>query len=158
MANLGNTASSETGGFTYDYNQGFQIKPIGLPIPPFKPLWPTETYTITQTYSAYHQGLDISNSQNLKVFAVEYGIVSIKQDDGYGNYILINHINGYTTMYAHLSEILVKEGDVVQPGEVIGIQGNTGRTRGKTGIHLHFEVFKDGVRYNPLIWLHSLLI
>ena len=65
---------------------------------------------------------------------------------GYGNYCIIDHGGGYSTVYAHATEIIVKEGQQVSTGDVIGYVGSTGES---TGYHLHFEVRIDGERKNP---------
>ena len=69
---------------------------------------------------------------------------------GYGNTIVLNHGNGFKTRYGHASELYVSAGDKVAQGQVIAKQGRTGRVRGVTGIHLHFEIIKNGSRVNPL--------
>jgi len=69
---------------------------------------------------------------------------------GYGNRIQIDHGNGYTTLYAHLSAIYVSSGQKVGKGEVIGKMGSTGRS---TGTHLHLEIRKSGTALNPLSFL-----
>ena len=68
----------------------------------------------------------------------------------YGNRIVINHNNGFTTLYGHLSSINVEVGQVVEKGSVIGIMGSTGNS---TGTHLHFEVEKNGSLENPLSYV-----
>ena len=65
---------------------------------------------------------------------------------GYGMYVLIDHGNGYSTMYAHCSEVLVSVGDVITKGQLIARVGNTGNSY---GAHLHFEVRYNGVAQNP---------
>jgi murein DD-endopeptidase MepM/ murein hydrolase activator NlpD len=69
---------------------------------------------------------------------------------GYGNYLVINHGNGFETLYAHLSQIRVIAGQGVQRGQVIGLVGRTGRS---TGPHLHFEIRQGGVKRNPFGFL-----
>jgi murein DD-endopeptidase MepM/ murein hydrolase activator NlpD len=114
-------------------------------------MWPTTTSTITQGFHSRHSGLDISNSQKVPIFASEAGFVEISgYESGYGNTIVINHGNGFKTRYGHASELYVKAGDQVAKGQTIAKQGNTGRVRGATGIHLHFEITKNGGRVNPL--------
>ena len=66
--------------------------------------------------------------------------------DGYGNYVVISHGNGVTTLYAHCSQLLVKAGQTVSQGEVIAKVGSTGNSSGN---HLHLEVRKNGVSYDP---------
>ncbi|MBX4186996.1 MAG: M23 family metallopeptidase, partial [Candidatus Doudnabacteria bacterium] len=67
--------------------------------------------------------------------------------------IVINHGNGFKTRYGHASELYVSAGDYVKQGQLIAKQGNTGRVRGVTGIHLHFEILKNGKRVNPLSYV-----
>jgi murein DD-endopeptidase MepM/ murein hydrolase activator NlpD len=113
--------------------------------------WPTTTSTITQGFHSRHSGLDISNSQRVPIYASEAGFVEISGwQSGYGNTIVINHGNGFKTRYGHASELYVKAGDEVAKGQTIAKQGNTGRVRGITGIHLHFEIIRNGVKVNPL--------
>ena len=67
---------------------------------------------------------------------------------GYGNYIMIDHGNGYSTLYAHLSSLAVSTGQTVRKGQVIGYVGTTGHS---TGPHLHFETRYMGEKYDPLL-------
>jgi murein DD-endopeptidase MepM/ murein hydrolase activator NlpD len=92
----------------------------------------------------FHRGLDWNQAPNAPILAAQSGTVEIAQFgklnsgwSGYGNVIVINHHNGYWTLYGHLAKLNVKVGDRVQRGQVIGQQGNTGT---KDGSHLHFEV------------------
>ena len=94
--------------------------------------------------SRFHYGIDMDLGDNTKILAAQSGTVEFAAFggpgsgfNGYGNTILINHHNGFWTLYAHLSKIHVKKGDQVQRGQVIGIIGNTGDSY---GIHLHFEI------------------
>ncbi|MHC8523890.1 M23 family metallopeptidase [Rossellomorea sp. H39__3] len=73
-------------------------------------------------------------------------------DGGYGNKIVIDHQNGYKTIYGHLASISVKAGQKVEQGQKIGVMGDTGQS---TGVHLHIEVYKDGKMLNPLDVLHQ---
>lgn len=90
----------------------------------------------------FHAGLDFAADMGTQVFATADGIVNFaKQKSGYGNCIDIDHGYNYRTRYAHLSKILVQEGQEVKRGELIGLVGSTGKS---TGPHLHYEVhFKD---------------
>ncbi len=117
-------------------------------------IWPTSVRTITQGFHRLHSGLDISDSKKEPTYASADGFVELSGwRAGYGNTIIINHGNGFKTLYGHSSEIYVKAGDQVVKGQVIAKQGNTGRVRGATGIHLHFEIIKNGVKVNPLAYV-----
>lgn len=95
-----------------------------------------------------HRGIDIARPSNRSILAADNGVVvSTGPDGSYGNKIVINHNNGYRTLYAHLSSIDVKPGQTVTAGTKIGVMGSTGRS---TGIHLHFEVTKNGTLINPI--------
>jgi murein DD-endopeptidase MepM/ murein hydrolase activator NlpD len=117
-------------------------------------IWPTPVRTITQGFHRLHSGLDISNSKKEAIYAAADGFVELSGwRTGYGNTVVINHGNGFKTLYGHSSEIYVKAGEQVTKGQVIAKQGNTGRVRGATGIHLHFEIIKNGVKVNPLSYV-----
>ena len=111
--------------------------------------WPTNSYRITQYYSWRHSGLDIGNNTGQPIYAAETGKVEASgwNSGGYGYYIIINHGGGLKTLYGHLSKILVKNGQNLSRGSVIGAIGSTGRS---TGPHLHFEIRVNGIRVNPL--------
>lgn len=95
-----------------------------------------------------HRGIDIARPSNRSILASDNGVVvSAGVDGSYGNRIIIDHKNGYRTLYAHLSSFDVKPGQTVTAGQKIGVMGSTGRS---TGIHLHFEVTKNGTLLNPL--------
>lgn len=97
--------------------------------------------------SSQHNGIDIDLDKGDKVFAAFDGMVRIATRHGsYGNVVVIRHYNGLETVYAHLSKIKVKPGQVVISGQVIGLGGSTGRS---TGPHLHFEVRFVGQPVNP---------
>lgn len=115
-------------------------------------IWPTSVRKITQGFSSRHAGLDISDSKMEPIYAAADGFVEVSgyQANGYGNNIVINHGNGFKTRYGHASELYVQAGDTVKQGQRIAKQGRTGRVRGTTGIHLHFEIIKNGVHVNPL--------
>jgi murein DD-endopeptidase MepM/ murein hydrolase activator NlpD len=97
--------------------------------------------------SAQHNGIDIDLNKGDKVMAAFDGMVRIAKKHGaYGNVVVIRHYNGLETVYAHLSRIKVKPGQVVISGQTIGLGGSTGRA---TGPHLHFEVRFMGQPVNP---------
>jgi murein DD-endopeptidase MepM/ murein hydrolase activator NlpD len=97
--------------------------------------------------STFHTGVDIIASPGTPVMTAAGGVVStVAYVPEYGNIVDVDHDNGLTTRYAHLSKSLVRVGDVVMKGQVIARVGATGRT---TGPHLHFEVREKGVPLNP---------
>lgn len=95
-----------------------------------------------------HSGLDISAPYGTAIKAAASGTVTYSgnANDGYGYYVIISHGNGVSTVYAHCSQLLVSAGQTVSQGEVIAKVGSTGNS---TGNHLHFEVRKNGITYNP---------
>ena len=114
-------------------------------------VWPTHG-RITQMYSWFHKADDIANDIGTQVVAADSGVVTHASWDntGYGNMIMVDHGNGYVTLYAHLSAYSVKLGDHVTRGSQIGLMGSTGHS---TGPHLHFEIRKGGVQVDPLGYL-----
>lgn len=114
-------------------------------------IWPTSG-VITQYPVWYHMALDIANPGAPAILASDGGTVTFAEcyPYGYGCHIIIDHGNGYQTLYAHLSKINVSVGQGVSQGQVIGIMGSTGRS---TGTHLHFEIRSGGQLLNPLNFL-----
>ncbi|MEK7550439.1 MAG: peptidoglycan DD-metalloendopeptidase family protein [Patescibacteria group bacterium] len=115
-------------------------------------VWPTAG-TITQRFIWYHKGIDIANRGGPAVLAADSGRILIAgwpDGNGYGNRIIIDHGNGFKTLYAHLSKIYVVPGQTVARGTAIGQVGSTGRS---TGPHLHFEIIQNGTYLNPLNYL-----
>ena len=97
--------------------------------------------------STFHTGVDLHAVVGTPVMAAAGGVVAASSYSGeYGNMIDIDHDNGLTSRYAHLSKSLVKVGDIVMKGQVVALVGVTGRT---TGPHLHFEVREKGIPLNP---------
>ena len=95
-----------------------------------------------------HNGIDIGNDIGTEILAADSGrVVYAGWMEGYGNYLTIDHGNGFETSYAHCDELVVSEGDCVMQGETIAYMGNTGNS---TGPHLHFEIKRDGVFQNPM--------
>jgi murein DD-endopeptidase MepM/ murein hydrolase activator NlpD len=94
-----------------------------------------------------HKGMDIARPSAYTIKAADNGVVvSAGYDGGYGNKIVIDHQNGIRTVYAHLSSIGVSVGQTVSKGTGIGVMGSTGNS---SGVHLHFEVYKNGSLQNP---------
>ncbi|MDN3017815.1 M23 family metallopeptidase [Paenibacillus sp. BSR1-1] len=118
--------------------------------------WPTVGgYVSSQMgyrWGKMHKGIDIARPSNKTIKAADNGVVvSAGYDNGgYGNKVIIDHKNGFRTLYGHMSSINVKVGQTVSKGTAIGIMGATGDA---TGVHLHFEVFKNGSLVNPLSYL-----
>ena len=99
----------------------------------------------------HHDGIDIDGVRGEEVRAVASGIVVRSGSEGkYGKTVVIDHGNGVTTLYAHASRLLVREGDEVEQGETIAEVGATGNAR---GTHLHFEVRRDGRPVDPIPYL-----
>ena len=96
----------------------------------------------------FHQGQDITVKSGTPIYAPADGIVKrAYYAGGFGNHIKLDHGNGYSTLFAHLSKIKVKHGQKVKRGDVIGHTGNTGRS---TAPHLHYEIHHYGESKNPL--------
>ena len=122
-------------------------------------IWPSDCRLITSGYggrdqptpgaSTNHMGVDIGASYGSYIYAVKSGtVVGSKYSwGGYGNYVEIDHGNGNFTLYAHMSERLVEVGEYVEQGEVIGLCGSTGIS---TGPHVHYEIWENYSRINPL--------
>ena len=102
--------------------------------------------------STNHKGVDIGGvGYTTQVLASKAGTVIVSQySNSYGNYVVVSHGSGNTTLYAHMSSRSVSAGQYVQQGQVLGITGSTGNS---TGPHLHFEITEGGVRVNPLNYL-----
>ncbi|MFQ5811791.1 MAG: peptidoglycan DD-metalloendopeptidase family protein [Anaerolineae bacterium] len=113
--------------------------------------WPTSG-TVTQGFKPMHKAIDIAAPMGTSIVAADSGyVVRVGWSEyGYGKYVVIDHGNGFQTLYAHLSVILVEVGQSVGKGERIGSMGDTGRT---TGPHLHFEIRYNGVQRNPFGYL-----
>jgi LysM repeat protein len=114
--------------------------------------WPTSG-SINQRYWSGHPGVDIGAWTGAPVKAVDGGYVVIARggwNGGYGNHVIIDHGNGFVTLYAHLNSLYVKPGESVSRGQQVGTVGNTGNS---TGPHLHFEIRYQGISRNPLNYL-----
>ncbi len=113
--------------------------------------WPTRGY-ISQGFRYYHRAIDIANAIGVPVYASDGGYVTYAgwSNVGYGYMVQIDHGNGFSTLYAHLSQWYVDPGQAVSRGQIIGAMGSTGNS---TGPHLHFEIRYGGVPQNPLVYL-----
>ncbi|WP_194840865.1 M23 family metallopeptidase [Filobacillus milosensis] len=119
--------------------------------------WPADSERITSEFGtrtdpfrkdeSFHGGLDLAGPWGTKIYASGDGVIELSGRNGpYGLSILIDHGNSYKTRYGHLARLHVKEGDRVKQGELIGLMGSTGRS---TGVHLHYEVLKNGELVDP---------
>lgn len=126
-----------------------EILPLGAPV---------EKMVITSNYglrkdpftkkNKQHKGIDFAGKIGTELYAVAPGrVVSAGERSGYGTTVEIDHGLGFTTLYAHLSKIMVSRGDWVRPGTVVGLGGSSGRS---TGPHLHYEIRYKGTPFNPV--------
>ncbi len=130
-------------------------------------LWPSaDSYYVTSLYGPRlhpilgywrnHNGVDIGASYGTNIYAADGGIVVTSEESySYGNYVMIAHGNGRYTLYAHMSRRLVSVDDTVKQGDVIGLVGMTGYA---TGPHLHFEVYENEARVDPLQFFSNYVI
>ncbi len=113
-------------------------------------VWPANNHYLSgNDYWAGHLGIDIAAGLGAPIYAADSGVVTMAAggyNHGYGNVIMIDHGNGYVTLYAHLSQINVGVCQSVYAGQLIGLAGSTGNS---TGPHLHFEVRLNGGFINP---------
>jgi murein DD-endopeptidase MepM/ murein hydrolase activator NlpD len=117
--------------------------------------WPTVGGYVSSKqgprWGRMHKGIDIARPSNRTIKAADNGVVvSAGWGGGYGNKIVIDHKNGFRTLYGHMSSLKVRVGQTVSKGTSIGVMGATGDA---TGVHLHFEVYKNGSLVNPLSYL-----
>ncbi len=100
----------------------------------------------------WHNGVDFAGKEGADVVTVAAGVVVFAGDrNGYGEMVEVNHGNGFSTRYGHHKELLVKVGDIVKKGQIVGLMGSSGRS---TGPHVHFEVFKNGRVVDPSSYIH----
>lgn len=160
---VGTTKLSGTGGddlTVYEAADNTSFAEIRTTVPAVKPV-EGGRYTsyfgyrinpITNEFS-FHTGLDIAAVQGSKIRAAYSGVVTkVGEDSRAGKYIFLSHDDGFVTFYCHCSEILAQEGAVIRQGETIARVGSTGWS---TGPHLHFEIRKNNIRYNPIFVLEN---
>jgi murein DD-endopeptidase MepM/ murein hydrolase activator NlpD len=138
-----------------------QPKPIAKPIVAVTPIIqpgvdvvgsgsfvrPCACGSVTNSFSNWHGGVDIASTPGCTIVAADRGTVTMARWAGNGGLqIMINHGNGFVTLYAHNSALYVSEGQTVERGQPIGFMGRTGHA---TGIHLHFGLFYNNVCINP---------
>ena len=118
--------------------------------------YPTASRTVTTPFAMQdtlrrHTGIDITATGNLPVYATANGVVMEAAFDAEkGNYVKINHLNGFTTLYAHLANLEVESGEMLEKGQILGRMGKTGMA---TGIHCHYEIQLNGIYQDPANYL-----
>ncbi len=133
---------------------------VGVAVPSRRPI---EAMSLSSSYGmrvhpvtgklARHNGIDIPAPHGTPIFATADGIVGRAQRlGGYGNYVEIEHGNMIQTRYGHMSSYIVRPGQQVKRGEIVGYVGSTGRS---TGNHLHYEVRIEGAPVNPMPFVRS---
>lgn len=117
-------------------------------------VWPTDRhYLVGKDFSwRWHPGLDLGGEFDEPIYAADSGVVVYSgwNSYGYGNLVILDHGNGWHTLYAHFNSVLVACGEAVTQGQLIGLAGSTGRS---TGPHLHFEMRLGGGYVNPWNYL-----
>ena len=105
-------------------------------------------------YYRMHSGVDLACAEGTPIYASRGGLVEVAgyQADGAGNYIQLNHGDGFRSIYMHMTNYIVKQGDYVAPGQIIGYVGNTGLSK---GFHLHFGISYQGTYVNPMEYIGS---
>ena len=101
-----------------------------------------------------HWGMDFSAKTGTPIYATGDGRIARADARavGFGNHVRIDHGFGYVSIYAHMDKIVVRRGNKVKRGDLIGYVGNTGRSK---GLHLHYEVIKDGKKVNPVNYFYG---
>ena len=112
------------------------VSPYGMRLHPKLGIW------------RMHHGVDLDGDLGDPIVAARSGVVSYAtyEEYGGGNYIFINHGDGYSSTYMHMTHYIVKVGDIVSAGQVVGYMGSTGLS---TGVHLHFGIYYNGESVNP---------
>lgn len=120
-------------------------------------VWPVKGYISEEfgvphmPWQPYHTGIDIANpygkiGDTVTPFMAGTVIKTLELNSGFGKHVIVDHDNGITSIYGHLSEITTREGAIVKPGDVIGLEGSTGAS---TGPHVHFEIRLFSIPVNP---------
>ena len=103
-------------------------------------------------HRAWHNGVDFAGKDGADVVTVAAGVVVYAAArNGYGKMVEVNHGSGFSSRYGHHKDLVVKVGDIVKKGQVVGLMGSSGRS---TGPHVHFEVFKNGRVVDPASYIH----
>ena len=136
------------------YRQVFKHIPLGKPV---WSIWVSSPYGARsdpfKRGKAYHKGVDLAGRTGNKVKVMAKGkVVRSEYNSGYGNYVEVDHGNGFMTKYAHLSKSYVKKGQQLNIGDAIGEMGSTGRS---TGPHLHYEILYQGKDVDPMPFIKT---
>jgi murein DD-endopeptidase MepM/ murein hydrolase activator NlpD len=135
-----------SGVFAWPGVQGPITQPFGCTDLQGEPA-PRAPYSCPPSRPYFHEGIDVGGPYGAEINAADGGIAyPTSGGSGYGNYIIIVHANGYTTLYGHMSGFAVSNGQAVAKGQAIGYEGSTGFS---TGPHLHFGVYLNNVPENP---------
>ena len=107
-------------------------------------------HPITGNYT-FHNGVDLAVSQGTPIYASRSGYVTTAEYNyAWGYYVTINHMDGFSTLYAHMTHFIVSPGQYVEQGQTIGYVGSTGYS---TGPHLHFTIYYNGSTVNPMEYI-----
>ncbi len=107
-------------------------------------------HPITGNYS-FHNGVDLAAGQGTPIYATKSGkVTTATYNYAYGYYVVVNHLDGYSSLYGHMTHYTVSEGEYVDRGEIIGYVGSTGYS---TGPHLHFTIYYNGNTVNPMSYI-----
>lgn len=140
---VGGESSDSGGQYQFPFKSGYTI---------------TSAFGVTRSGGKKHKGVDLVGKGSKHIYPINSGkVVAVKYDSGgYGNYIIINHGDGYWSLYAHLKKVYVKNGQSVNRNTILGVEGSTGRS---TGSHLHLEVRKNSNSssnvINPITFLNN---
>ena len=109
------------------------------------------THPVTGKKTTWHNGVDLAAGAGTAIYATKSGTVTTAlRSDIWGNYVVINHGDGFSSLYAHMQGLIVKAGDYVKQGQTIGYVGSTGLS---TGPHLHFTIYYNGADVNPFNYI-----
>ena len=109
------------------------------------------THPVTGKKTTWHNGVDLAAGAGTAIYATKSGTVTTAlRSDIWGNYVVINHGDGFSSLYAHMQGLIVKAGDYVKQGQTIGYVGSTGLS---TGPHLHFTIYYNGADVNPMSYV-----
>ncbi len=146
---------SEFSGYDLPENVSYELLPL-----PFETVSPVALCTSSgfgfrmhpiDDVVKFHYGTDFAADAGAEILAFADGtVLAAGEDEGYGNYVMLDHGDGFVTLYGHCSTLLVKEGETVEMGQPIALVGASGHV---TGPHLHFELIHNGVYLNPEFYL-----